>query len=1018
MKNIAKTLTGALLLSSFVFAEAQTPVPAPAPAQPPAPAAKSDYPPVDTVTAGYEKVVSNSDGSRSFYTIWRRNKDQQLLAELPKTFASQRHFIALTVASGESYAGLQAGERYVYWRQYGNRMALVEPNLQIRSNGDNESKSSVKRLFTDRVLVDVPILAIVPNGGPLIDLDALLIDNASVFFGSSARGLRKQLMTIKTAKAFPQNVEIGIELPGASGQLKTLHYSISLITPNPSYKPRAADERIGYFTTSYVDFGKFKEDETNVRFINRWHLEKADPSLKLSPPKEPIVFYIEHTTPIRYRQWVKKGIELWNDAFEKVGIIGAIQVLQQDAVTKAYMDLDPEDVRYNFVRWLNNGVGTAIGPSRVDPNTGQILDADIILTDGWIRHWWSQYYEVLPEVVTEGYSPETLTWLHQNPRWDPRVRLAPPFKRDEIVGLRARQGIPALGGHALGKVDGNLIGDQEYDGLMGRYSQKNGLCMAANCKSHGIGMMHMELAIAAAEMADFEKNKGGKKKKKDAEGELIGAGSGAIIGGTAGEEPATTAEVAKTDEEKKKEEEAKKKAAEAAKKPTINASGEQLLDGIPETFIGPLIIDLVAHEVGHTIGLRHNFKGSSLYTMEQINSEEFKGKKPFGGSVMDYIPININLESGKVQGDWGMLTVGPYDEWAIEYGYTFATDLKPILSRVAEPELAFATDEDTWDSDPYARRYDFAKDTIVFAQEQMNLVNKHRTHLLEKYVKDGQSWSKARRGYLLTLSTQTRAVSMMANWVGGAHVYRDRKGDPNGRKPIEVVSADKQREALDFVIANTFNEETYGLSPDLLAHLTIDKWWDDNSSSMFDVPAWPVHDQILSIQASILTGLMNPSTLELVYDNEFRTPSDQDAFTLPELLSKLKESIWGDVAKGLAADAEKYTPRKPMISSLDRNLQKEYVERLMDLIRPDSGFSASAKPISNLAAFQLGEIRRDIEKLVKASAGKLDPYTRAHLAETSKQIKKALDANYVIDVGGGGGGGLMFLIGKEAEKGE
>ena len=67
------------------------------------------------------------------------------------------------------------------------------------------------------------------------------------------------------------------------------------------------------------------------------------------------------------------------------------------------MDKDPEDVNYNFVRWLNNDIGTAIGPSRVHPLTGQILDADIILTDGWIRHYQKQFSESLPKVAMEGY---------------------------------------------------------------------------------------------------------------------------------------------------------------------------------------------------------------------------------------------------------------------------------------------------------------------------------------------------------------------------------------------------------------------------------------------------------------------------------------------------------------------------------------------------------------------------------------------------------------------------------------
>ena len=148
-----------------------------------------------------------------------------------------------------------------------------------------------------------------------------------------------------------------------------------------------------------------------VRFINRWHLEKDDPSLKISPPKNPITFYIEHTTPVRYRRWVEKGVLYWNKAFENIGISNAIQVEFQNARTGRHVEKDPEDVRWNFIRWLNNDVGTAIGPSRVNPLTGEILDADIILTDGWIRHYWMQYNELLPQAAMQGMSPETLAWL-------------------------------------------------------------------------------------------------------------------------------------------------------------------------------------------------------------------------------------------------------------------------------------------------------------------------------------------------------------------------------------------------------------------------------------------------------------------------------------------------------------------------------------------------------------------------------------------------------------------------------
>ena len=87
-----------------------------------------------------------------------------------------------------------------------------------------------------------------------------------------------------------------------------------------------------------------------------------------------------------------------------------------------------------------------------------------------------------------------------------------------------------------------------------------------------------------------------------------------------------------------------------------------MLDGIPETFVGPLIAHLVAHEVGHTMGLRHNFKGSSLYTMAEINSEEFQeSDKQMSGSVMDYVGVNIAFGKGQKQGDWCMTGIGPYD---------------------------------------------------------------------------------------------------------------------------------------------------------------------------------------------------------------------------------------------------------------------------------------------------------------------------------------------------------------------
>ncbi|GDY06606.1 hypothetical protein LBMAG52_00920 [Planctomycetia bacterium] len=928
-------------------------------AQAPAP---PDFPPAADVLKDFKKV-SPPEGEMALYNLYVRAKDGHVLAELPRDYLSQKYFMAMTVASGAQFAGLQAGDRVVYWRRYDKRLALMDPNIDIRSGGDPESQSSVNRLFTDRLITEVPIVTMSPEGSPIIDLNQLLIGQSGLFFGggrSGASGIRNpNIVTVKKAKVFRENVEIAFEVPSGAGQLQTLHYSISVIAPNSGYQPRKADERIGYFTTGYSDYGKYVTDDTRIRFINRWHLEKRDPTLKLSPPKKPILFIIEHTTPVRYRRWVKEGVLYWNKAYEKVGIVDAIQVWQQDASqpNPVHMDKDPEDVRWNFIRWLNNNVGTAIGPSRVNPWTGEILDADIVLTDGWIRHFNRQFNDVLPQLAMEGFDPDTFAWLAKHPNWDPRVRLAAPSQRSHVAQQIQRDAATPFSGHPLASNRTVLFGDDPFDGLLGRTSQVNGMCMAGQAK-----MLDLAMARMTFEMAE--------------------------LSGINDQQPAAPGGAPAAPEEPK-------------------------LDGMPESFIGPLLAELVAHEVGHTLGLRHNFKASSAYTLAQINSDEIKGKKPLAGSVMDYLPINMHVPAdpnNKAQGDWSMTGVGPYDMWAIEYGYTFASDLKPILDRVAEPELAYATDEDTMGPDPLARRYDFSKNPLDYAQNQSRLIKNNRAKILDKFVKDGQSWAKARQGYELTFNMQMQSVGMMANWLGGAFVNRDKKGDKNGRAPIEPVPAAMQREALKFTIENTFEDGAFGLTPALLARMTKDKWIDGDSFDSSDV-TWPINDKIAGFQASIMSSLLRPATLRRIYDNELTIPPDQDAVTLPEVLAAITANVWREADKN---PDKPHTPRVPMVSSLRRNLQQEHIDRLIELTLPPKFIDTEAsKAIANLALVEVKKVQTNVERILKEAPANLDPYTSAHLQKVQTQISKALNAEYIYNanaISGGGSGGFILLF--------
>jgi hypothetical protein len=312
-----------------------------------------------------------------------------------------------------------------------------------------------------------------------------------------------------------------------------------------------------------------------------------------------------------------------------------------------------------------------------------------------------------------------------------------------------------------------------------------------------------------------------------------------------------------------------------------------------------------------------------------------------------------------------------------------------VLARVADPLLVYGTDEDTWGPDPYARRYDFGKDPLSHAQNQVLLAQEHRAKIVDKFVKAGDNWSKARRGYQLTLSTQVRAVMMMGGWLGGSFINRDHKGDPNERRPIEVVPAADQRAALKFITENAFTDEAYGLTPDLMAHLSVDKWFDMENA--FENPTWGVHDKIGGIQAATLSLILNPTILSRIYDNEFSLPADQDALTLPELLDTVRDGIWDELDKVDAA--KNYTSRLPLISSLQRNLQREHLERMLDLAASKL-IGSAAKPVSDLALAQLDGLKAKLGNV--ANLPNLDPYSRAHLREAGNRITKLQESRYLL----------------------
>ena len=892
-------LTAALLLwvgfanTETLFAQA-----AGAPASPPP---KSQF---ETTTSGMKAV----DGLWKMYY-----KDQQLLVDFSPSHLNQNFIILTSIARGISAGQVLGGMSWnfgddVIWSfaKSGEKLQVLRRNVRFRANPGSPEANAVKLAYSDSILYALPIITTTPTGGMLVDMTRIFMSDDENIGRSIGMSFAADRSTWAKVKAYDKNVELQVAavytggrdfdtVADPRGAQVNVHYSISLL-PMGDYRPRAADDRVGYFLTVLKDFSDKKDDEHFVRYINRWNLQKADPSLKLSPPKEPIKFYMEKTVPINLRPYVRAGIEEWNKAFEKLGYDNAIEVQQQ----KDTDTWDPEDVNYNTFRWITANAGFAMGPSRVNPMTGQILDADIIFDADFLTSWKQQY---------ETFTAADAATLMGQPLNVPAGQKADPNAVAFETAIRQ-------GGHSQG-LDGHC--------------------------NYCIGMQQ-QMGFAMAVLT------------------------------TRGD---------------------------------IAAPGP----GLPDELIAQGLKEVVMHEVGHTLGLRHNFKASAWKTLAEIDDPVKAAAEGTVASVMDYTPTNMAPKGAK-QGLYYPQTIGPYDYWAIEYGYKHidgsdAAELKKIASRSAEPGLDYATDEDTRggiDSDPLVNRFDFSKDPLEFARRQTKNSSELWSKVVERAVADGDGYQRARQAFGMLLNEYWRTLSFVARYPGGIYVHRDHKGDANGRIPFKPVEAAKQRDAMALLNAAAFNMPPLP-PPDVLNSLAATRWshWGLREPRRLD---YPVHGQIELMQGNILSQLLSSSTLARLSDSELKQPPDADTYTLAEHLRTIVDGIFREWRE--APKPGEYTNSKPYVASLRRNLQRTALKRLAGMLNASSssailiifgGGSSGSVPedARTLVRMHLSDLDKQISVLLGAQGVKLDDYSRAHLQDSQERIRKLLQAQVVTD---------------------
>ena len=691
--------------------------------------------------------------------------------------------------------------------------SLDERTALSRSSGANISDSVLASLpikasneDENRYLVDVTSLFLSEELTPIKPIPSPFADEESFRWGQISPTKSK----IERIINYPKNTDIEVELviesqpsfnyeeeDAADPRNISIKMRYSFIgMPKNNFEPRMADQSIGYFSEKITDLST--DDATPyLDLIHKWDLQKKDPELAISEPIKPILFWLENTTPLKFRDYITEGLLAWNEAFLKAGIKNAIEVkIQPDDA-----DWDAGDIRYNVLRWTSspNAPFGGYGPSFVNPRTGEIIGADIMLE--WV------------------YATNRLT-------------------------------INDIFNSSHGSTDCSI----------------GSLMQEANMMSY----------LTSLDEDDPE-------------------------------------------------------------------------------ILKQSIIRLTLHEVGHTLGLNHNFKASFLHNSKDVHNKKLTQKVGLTGSVMEYPAVNI-APLGVEQGDYYDTRTGPYDLWAIEFGYTpqlTAEERTALLSKSKLHEHMFANDSEDMRSpgkgiDPRAMINDLSSEPIIYAEQRIKLVNDTISKLPSLLSGKASSWEEYRNAYKILLRETSRSLDTVSRYIGGVYVNRSTPAQGSDQLPYEPVPASKQKEAMRVLADHAFSVNAFPINGELLNLLQIERRGFDLYGEHEDPQ---VHKAILNIQNKVFDQLLSPWVTYRITD----TTLYGNDYEIYEFFNDLNNSIFEEDLNF-------------EVSYVRKNLQTTYVRRLIKILAADY-----YDEITTAAAY---DSLRKIEKMMKKNSR--DPGTKAH----------------------------------------
>ncbi len=724
----------------------------------------------------FEKIASESNlVSRGMFNVYAQ--DGKYYFEIPVSLL-QRDMLVVNKLQRVPFelndAGVNRGTNYetqmirFEWNKEEKKIRVRQSRPLPESPENDAITRSVRDNFISPLIADFKLEAcnadstsVIIQINDIYDGSETSINNVfdNINLGTSAI---KDLSRIMSIKAFPNNIVATSELTtkvreGMSAVNVTVEVSSSLVLlPEKPMMGRLDDPKVGYFTKDLLYFSDSQQKTEEKKYITRWRLEPKPEDREaylrgeLVEPEKPIVFYIENSTPYRWRKYIKQGIEDWQVAFERAGFKNAIIAKELPDSIAANAD----DINYSVVTYAASSKANAMGPSILDPRSGEILEADIM--------WWHNVISMVQEWITV-----------QTGAIDPKAR------------------------------------------------------------------------------------------------------------------------------------------------------GTKL----PDEMMGDAIRFVACHEVGHSLGLRHNMMGSWTFPTDSLRSKSFTDKmNSTASSIMDYARYNYVAQPGD-----GVTAVsphiGPYDIFAIEYGYRWyglptpeaeKDVLYDFLNKHNGRLYKYSEAQDPRSAvDPRAQNEDLGDDSV--RSSELGIANLKR--IVPEIIKwtttgeKGQTYEEASRLYYAVITQWNNYLyHVMAN-IGGIYIENTTVGD--GVKTYTYVEKEKQEASLDFLLNEVLCYPRWLFDTEISDYTFLLR---KNPTGVIEYAP----SQILkNTQGYIFWDLLSNDRLMRMLENELK--NGKKAFTVVEMMDKMHNSIFATTIKGGTPDV------------MERNLQKGFLDALITAAAESEG---------------------------------------------------------------------------------